>query len=71
MALVEGFEPPTRWLTATRSTWLSYTRIRASDRNRTRDILLTRQALYLLSYTGIATLAGGLWADLFNFCYIR
>jgi hypothetical protein len=35
----------------------NYTRgqlaLRAGDRNRTRDIFLTREALYLLSYTSI------------------
>lgn len=31
----------------------------AGDRNRTRDLLFTRQLLYQLSYTGTLPLAGG------------
>lgn len=50
---VVGFEPTTNCLEGRDSRPLSYTRTSgAASRNRTGDILLTRQLLYLLSYRG-------------------
>ena len=53
----KGFEPPTFWFVAKHSIQLSYSRIwkafGAGDVTWTRDLLITNQLLYQLSYTSI------------------
>ncbi len=52
----EGFEPsklPQRIYSPPHLATLVSLRVGASDRNRTRDLLITSQLLYLLSYAGI------------------
>ena len=54
----EGFEPsklPQRIYSPPHLATLVPLRSGASDRNRTRDLLITSQLLYLLSYAGAAT----------------